>query len=155
MKKVIIGIVCVAVVAAIGVGLYFFLKPDDEPEDGMDYESDIILGDEEPLTLTSPKNISLQYKNVGTSADGKTVSCYIGNAAGNQFDLWLELTDDETGDVVYKSDLIPPGGRIETLELSETLEPGDHTLTLTQHQMEDDHATEHAHVNVSYTIQVR
>lgn len=56
---------------------------------------------------------------------------YIENVPGNHYDMQVDITLDDTGEVLYQSGAIAPGNFIETIELARTLPSGSHKATAT------------------------
>jgi hypothetical protein len=72
--------------------------------------------------------IGLEYKNDAYSDDGSTFSCYIANAARNQFDMYIDIYDETMTEELYLSGLLRPGSAFESLTLNRPLSEGTHEL---------------------------
>lgn len=163
----IIFISCVSTIIILFSIFWFMIRPNiqSEPESKgsvIGYESDIVLDDPQSLQdkinnmiqQVAEGNISLELKNQAVSSNGEIFGCYIANAIENTYDIYLTISLDSTGEELYRSGLIPAGGRIEKFTSSKKLGTGTYLTTLTFHQVEDDHITEHAAAYVEYTLVV-
>lgn len=142
-------------------------RPDAEEEkqtSQLEYEGNVITDDAKSLQdavnelnrKAKEGQMNLQMKTEAISQDGKTFSCYIANSTKNSYDMYIVLYLDDTQTEIYRSGLIPLGGRIETFTLEQTtLEPGEYEATLVYNQIEADRQTQHAHVNVGLTLIVQ
>lgn len=91
--------------------------------------------------------LTLEYKNGAFSEDGKTFTCYLANAAENNYDAFFSMyTDAELTDEIFLSGLLRPGTAFDTIELSRTLESGTHRLFVAQTQVEEDLETIHGQI---------
>lgn len=75
-------------------------------------------------------NISISSVIEFTSPDA-TGKAYIENVPGNPYDMKVEMTLADSGEVVYSSKGIAPGNYIEDIALESTLEPGMHEALAT------------------------
>lgn len=93
---------------------------------------------EEMYRKAAEPGVALEYKNAAFSTDGKTFECYIGNSADNLYDMFITIyADPEMTDILYLSELLPPGSRFEEITLERTLEPGSHDAYLVHTQVKD------------------
>lgn len=73
-------------------------------------------------------NISIQ--SVITFDDGGSEgTAYIENVPNNNYDMRVEIVEDATGDVLYKSDIILTNQYVEKIRLEKDLEPGTYDAT--------------------------
>ena len=72
--------------------------------------------------------IGLEYKNDAYSTDGSTFSCYIANAARNQYDMYIDIYNETMTEELYLSGLIRPGNAFESITLNRPLSEGTHEL---------------------------
>jgi heme/copper-type cytochrome/quinol oxidase subunit 2 len=124
------------------------------------YETSAIATD--PVTLQELYNemlekaedgtMALEMKTEAVSSDGTVFDCYIANAINNKYDMFVVIYLDETQEEVYRSGLIPLGSRIESFTTSRVVEPGTHVGTIVYNQVEDDHSTIHAQVNIGLNL---
>jgi hypothetical protein len=127
------------------------------------YETSAIATD--PETLQDLYNEMLEKAKEGTmalemqteaiSSDGTEFSCYIANAINNEYDMFVVIYLDDTQEEIYRSGLIPLGSRLESFKSSKKLEPGTYVATIVYNQVEDDHATIHAQVNIGLNLNVK
>lgn len=163
----VIIILLLVVIAALGVRV---LLPSggEEPgtgteNNGMAYEANIVVDDADALQdavnrlyeKAKEGQMALEMQTVANSEDGTNFTCYLANAAKNNYDMFMVLYLDDTQQEIYRTGLIPIGARMETFVLEETLEPGSHEATLVFNQVEDDRETIHAQVNVGLTLVVK
>lgn len=90
--------------------------------------------------------MNLNMKLEALSQDGENFTCYIANSPHNDHDMYFELVDDSDGEVIYKSNLIPIGYRIEEFKSSRKYDSGTYPVTVNFYQMEEDHATVYSEV---------
>jgi hypothetical protein len=173
-KSVILIIVIVILLAVIGVLAYMVLHPkvqepapvaetQSEPEepDALGYDSAVVAMDEDSLAkavkemLAEDGTMALEMQVVADSTNGLDFTCDLANSPRNKYDMYMTIYLDETGEEIYRSGLIPLGKRIDKFTVNKQLSAGSHECTLVYTQVEDDHATTHASVNVGLTLNVR
>lgn len=166
---IILLIIIILLLIAGGIILFFFLKK-EEPnaplpgEDGfkIQYDGAAVALDEDSLRRqmedaikAAEGTMALKYSNEAHSTDGTNFSCYIGNSAANEYDMYVNIyLDEELTQQVLLTGLIPPGSGIQDFESEIPLEPGIYNTVLVLTQVEDDHATIHAQVMVTLTLSV-
>ncbi len=164
----VIGIVCIL---AIAFAVYWFAIKDSSKEEepttentgAIGYESDIVLEDAKDLNdkikdmikQVEEGQMSLELKTQANSSNGKDFVCYLANSKKNTYETYLVITLDDTNEEIYRSGLIPIGGRIEKFTSKKELETGRHMATLTYYQVESDQKTVHANVAVEFTLEVK
>lgn len=137
----IIGIIVVAIIAIIvsvfafgGAGFY-----DDASKDGQaPYKTEEEMRAEMDRSVEDGMlNISIasmiEFQN-GTSPG----TAYIENVPSNKYVMKVTITLDSNGEVVYQSGGIKPDSYIETITLSQDLEPGTYPATATFTAFEPD-----------------
>lgn len=139
-------------------------KEEDSGGGTLGYEnSAVVVSDADELQrlvdgmveMTKDGMVSLEYKNVATSSDGKNFACYIANSVKNKYDLYLGIYSDMTlEEELFLTQLLRPGTGIEGFEAARTLEPGSYDAILVFTQVKDDHETIQAQASVSYTLTV-
>lgn len=155
---VVIPLAVVALVAGgIWAGKTFFADNKDEPGyksaleaamagERIGYASNVVTTDPETLReqveemyrKAAEPGVALQYKNAAFSKDGKTFECFIGNSAENTYDMFITIyADPEMTDILYLSELLPPGSRFEEITLERELEPGTYDAYLVHTQVKD------------------
>lgn len=124
------------------------------------YDSTVVLDDPETLQKLVDEMVrkaeegtmTLEMQVDAVSDDGITFTCYLANALENNYDMFMTLYLDETQEEIYRTGLIPLGGRIESFTLERALEKGSHSCTLVFNQVETDMQTIHAQVNVGLNL---
>ena len=168
-SKLVLCIVVIAIsCAVIGVLVYFLLfrgntAGQEEKKGGLAYESNVIIDDEDALQdavdalyeQAKEGQMVLEMQTVASSKDGTNFTCSLGNAKENRYDMFMVLYLDETQEEIYRSGLIPLGGKIVEFSINKTLEPGTYEATLVYNQVEDDRETIHAQVNVGLQLLVK
>lgn len=155
----VILLMCVAIAAGAAVAFALSLResepqPESAPKIGYSTGT-VIMEGSGPVKLTPPDNITLEYKRVATSQDGKTFKCQIANAKENQFDMYIDMyTDSALTDEIFLSELFRPGTGFEEITLNRTLDKGLHTVYLVFTQVEDDQSTMHNQMVVTYDLLV-
>lgn len=164
--------VLVAVVAVLIVVLLNKKNGDDANLDPVQNESEIgVMAYETSAIATDPETLqdlynemlekakegtmALEMQTEANSSDGTEFSCYIANAINNKYDMFVVIYNDETQEEIYRSGLIPVGSRIESFTSSKKLKPGTYVGTIVYNQVEDDHATIHAQVNIGLNLNVK
>lgn len=81
--------------------------------------------------------ITLEYKSVAYSTNGLDFSCYLANAAENQYDMFMAIyADDALTDQVFLSGLLRPGTAFDHITLSHALPLGQTNCTVAFTQVE-------------------
>ncbi len=75
-------------------------------------------------------NISIESVIEFPTPDGSGTA-YIENVPGNRYDMQVSIVLDATETTLYESGIIAPGSYIESIQLSELLDPGEHGATAT------------------------
>lgn len=102
------------------------------------------------------KQMVASFQNQAVSEDGKTFTCYIANSEYNEYDMFIALYTDISGDAepIYLSGLMRPGEAFREIKLDEALDKGTHEVYLAMTQVEDDHSTIHGQSVVTIEMQV-
>jgi phenylpyruvate tautomerase PptA (4-oxalocrotonate tautomerase family) len=102
--------------------------------------------------------MALSYKNDAYGENGRDFQCYIANAPGNEYDMYIAIyADEEYSELLFLSKLLRPGTAFERLELERALEKGDHTVYVAFTQVEEDDDGKqaiHAQSRVTMTFHV-
>lgn len=72
-------------------------------------------------------NIAIASRIEFDSADG-TGLAYIENAPKNAYNMQVTITDEQTGDVLYRTGIIEPNHHIDSIKLDRTLDTGEHRV---------------------------
>ena len=160
-KKLIVIIIAVVIIIILaGVIIWLVLgKKNSEGSDGvMGYEAGVVTDEEtarkvdDEMAKAAEGYMNLNMKLEAVSKDGENFTCMIANSPKNRYDMYFELIDDSDGEVIYKSNLIQVGYRIEEFKSSRKYEPGQYPVTVNYHQMEDDHKTQYSEVASALTL---
>lgn len=168
VQKILILVLSILVIVG-AVFIILKIQKTDKPEEVnnnsnlKEYETNVILDDPKTLQDEYDKMVeeakegemALEMKNVAISKDGENFSCYLANAKANKYDMYMVLYLDDTQEEIYRTGLLPIGGRIESFKLDKKLEQGKYTATISYNQVEDDGVTEHAQVNVGMELIVQ
>ncbi|MBR1930103.1 MAG: hypothetical protein IJ833_01320 [Lachnospiraceae bacterium] len=170
-RRVIIVLLLLILLLLLAGGIFFLVKmlggkeetPQGEQPAVLGYEGSAVMADPETLqsmvdemfAKAKEGQMVLEMATEAYSEDGETFVCNLANAVENSYDMYIVLYENETQDELYRSGLIPTGARIETLTVNKQFSKGSHACTVTFVQMEDDHATEHARVNVAVDLIVQ
>lgn len=156
----------VAVVALVA-GIFFFTQRDEENiTDGdtprIGYAADATLAnDANELQRIADetardKGVTLEYSNSAVSLDGKTVTCYVANAAENQYDMYFGVYfDPDCTDELYLSQLLRPGTALREITLSRTLQPGNYQVYVVETQVGDIDGVQTIMNQVSHTVELQ
>ncbi|MBD5545539.1 MAG: hypothetical protein HDR01_15170 [Lachnospiraceae bacterium] len=162
-------LLCVAVFmllcAALALLVCFLLfsgkeSPEEEEGNGLEYEANVVLDDQDELQKAvdalyekaAEGQMALEMQTQANSKDGSQFTCYLANAKKNTYDMYMVLYLDDTQEEIYRSGLIPIGGRLEKFTISQTLESGSYEATLVYNQVEEDRQTVHSQVNVGLNL---
>lgn len=125
----IVGIV--VILAAVAVVAYFLLRPeivDDNDEIGSfvlnedNYEELMNREEEEP---TGPFNMIMNMEWNFPAADKASSNAYVANSEENKKPFYLELTLEDTDELIYTSSVVPVGKKLKEVVLDkQDLEPG-------------------------------
>ena len=84
----------------------------------------------EPAVYNSPRYILPGYGDVTVRAGERAVKISLPNAADNDCYLTFEIVLAEGDETIYKSDILAPGMRIDSIELLKPLAEGEYGATL-------------------------
>lgn len=167
-KALLVTVILILLAAVIALLILVLAKKDPgqtpapATADGrvLTYDSTVVLDDPETLQKLVDEMVrkaeegtmTLEMQVDAVSDDGITFTCYLANALENNYDMFMTLYLDETQEEIYRTGLIPLGGRIETFSLEKALDQGSHSCTLVFNQVEEDLQTIHAQVNVGLNL---
>ena len=131
-----VGVAVVAIVVACVLGFMAFSNA------GQGRDPNAALGQLEGKTpeevqaeldrIVEEGMLNISIASVIEFADGTAPgTAYIENVPGNHYAMKVRIVLDDTGDVVYESGGLKPGTYIETITLSQDLEPGSYPATAT------------------------
>lgn len=163
-KWIILALTLLLLIAAGITAALLLKKPEkEEPQDkGMDFEASVILDDRnalqekynEMLKKAKEGYMTLSMKTVAFSSNGTDFSCYLGNAEENNYNCYLTISLDNEEEL-YRTDLIPVGGHIESFKSGKKLDPGTYSATVCFVQIEKDLKTVHAKVYAGLELVVK
>lgn len=136
-KKPIIILLLLLLVLAAGVAVFYFMYVNREEQPRIDKEMAAKAGllpthSEEELQELLNKTVEEGMVNISINPDpvfkdGKSAgSLNIENIPANHYDLQVDITLEETDELVYSSGLIEPGHYVDNAKLSKVLKKGDH-----------------------------
>lgn len=97
--------------------------------------------------------IGIEYRNDAYSSDGKDFSCYIGNSANNDYDMFIAIyADDAFEDLLFLSQLIRPGQAFEHITLQRALAPGNYVVNCVYTQVEVVDGEQAIHAQTAVTL---
>lgn len=158
---VIMTIILIGAAAVIGALAWKGRQPEPAAQKASGvYDTNVVLDDpktlqdavDEMLQKAAEGQMAIEMQVVANSTDGENFNCYLANSIENSYDMYMVLYLDETGEEIYRSGLIPLGGRIESFQISKKLSPGTHICTVEYNQVEADGVTPHAQVNVGLDL---
>lgn len=160
---VIIIAACVVIIVLLAALIFVILRKDAETEDTpfdpseqflsngvLKYDEGAFALDEdsfqkqvdEMVQKVEDGYISLTHNAVAVSSDGENFDCYIENSTDNQYDMYINIYKDATGEEqVLLTGLIPPGSGINKFKSEVKLDKGVYDALLVITQVEDDHKT--------------
>lgn len=142
------GIAIVVILALAGVIVYLLLSRNTEPED------------ERRNVVITPENVESVLEELDEAREsgyytvtmnptwhfktGKEVSydAVVENVAKNTNDVYFDIVLEEDEEkVLYKSPVIPRGGRLEEIILDDTLDAGTYNCVVIYHLIDEDQNT--------------
>lgn len=155
-------LVSISVVAYVGIS-YRMSQEEPKQSNKLTYDANVIVDDADALQeavdalydQVKDGHMVLEMKMTAVSTDGNNFSCSLANAVENKYDMYMVLYLDETQEEIYRSGLIPLGGKIEAFETVKAIAKGNHEATLVFNQVEEDKETIHAQVNVGLQLIVK
>ncbi len=173
--NVVIIILIIVLILLVGIVGYMLLgrdssEPADDTEQTQVFGAPVLKYDEAAVVLDEQQmferiqqmqeevakgNMALEYKNLAVSKDGVNFACHIANSLANDTDMYFNIYLDNTYEQqILLTGLIPPGQGIGSFESEIPLEPGVYDTVLVFTQVEDDHETIKAQVQVVYQMRV-
>ena len=159
-NRVLAGAAVLVVAVLVGVCIWWFTSSQDDFYDG-----NSILGQAPYKTpeevqaeldrIVEEGMLNISIASVIEFADGTAPgTAYIENVPGNHYAMKVRIVLDDTGDVVYESGGLKPGTYIETITLSQDLEPGSYpaTATFTAYNMDTLEEVGQAGANINLEV---
>ncbi len=132
-KKVIIGACAAAVVvAAVGIGAYMMNRGGEEESEGYTITEENYQQITDEMDTAVEEGYFETYMNTEwTFADGtaETEDAIFGNSPNNTKPIRMELIMDDTGEVVYKTGVLPVGAELPPFKLDVDLDAGKYDMT--------------------------
>ena len=120
-----VAIVAVLVVGGVLLGTLLGNKDIDDPI--VDYTGPLVnQNPDDPSSIALPGYSALVF-----SANSKKVTLELPNPSGNPCYFQYALTVVETGEEIYRSELLEPGKTVKDLTLNKALPAGTYTLRIT------------------------
>lgn len=128
---IIIGIVVALLLVIIGVLVFMLIRKEaaEEPEESIGYVID--EGNYQQIQESMAEEVSEGYfetymNTTWTFADGtsETKDAVLGNAPNNTKPIRCEVILNDTGEVVYKTGVLPVGAVLEPFKLDKDLDAG-------------------------------
>lgn len=148
--KVVIVIAAVVILALVGVIIWLVMSKDEGEEQEkrnvvvtQDNIEEVVddMKEEKPV---KPGYYTVTMNNIWHFKAGDAVSedARVENVEGNTNDVYFDLllASDESK-VLYKSPVIPRGGKLENIALDTPLEDGEHECIVEYHLIDDDQNT--------------
>lgn len=142
-RRLLIGIVLALLLLAIGTGTVLFAHYQSQPKfERYQFDTSAMLGRIQNMTEQEIQqelnrvveegmfNISIASSIVFEDAQAEG-EARIENVPSNRYHMQVDIRLDETGELVYASDLIRPGYSIEKIRLNKKLAPGEYAATAT------------------------
>jgi len=144
-RRVLVLIIAVILLllAIAGVGLYLYAQQAQQTKfERYQFDTDAMAGRIQAMTEEEIQaeldrvveegmfNISIASSIVFESPDGPG-EARIENVAANHYHMQVDIALDDTGEIIYSSNLIRPGYSIETIRPIRRLEPGIYRATAT------------------------
>lgn len=134
-KFILICVACVGIAAA-GVGAYSCFNPKEETANSgsnISVEKDVVAWDGELQSENDLQQESIKvpyYGELTAQTDKKDVGVTLVNPKENNcyFSYTWEIAD--TGEEIYKSNLIEPGMAIDGIQMNEILEAGTYAINM-------------------------
>jgi len=88
--------------------------------------------------------------------DGKSASsnAVMGNAASNNYPFWFTVKLSETGEIIYKSSLLPVGTQLAKIKLEKNLPKGTYPAVVNIHMIDENGAEVESNMGINLKIVV-
>lgn len=151
--KVVIAISVIVILALVGVIIWLVMSKDKSEEQEKrnvvvtEDSIDEILEKDEEKDSVQPGYYTVTMNNVWhfKTGDSPSYDSHVENIDTNTNDVYFDIfpsgddVDVENPDnAIYKSPIIPRGGKLEGVSLEKPLEPGSHECLLIYHLVDDE-----------------
>ena len=161
MKRIAVAAIVVAALAAVGAGMWLF----EQSQLNSPYDENAILGQApyksaeevqaELDRIVEEGMFNISIASVIEFADGTAPgTAYIENVPGNRYVMQVSIALDDSGETVYESKALKPGSYIESVELSNDLDPGNYAATATFSALDPDSLEEVGKAAAKVTLSV-
>lgn len=141
-------LVAIVIIALIGVIAYPLLSRKPEPEPEKERRGVLVTPENvESVLEEAEAGVPSGYYTVTMNptwhfANGESSDAVVVNVEENTNDVYFDvvLVDDEEK-VIYSSPIIPRGGRLEAIELDETLDAGTYDCIVIYHLVDEEQNT--------------
>lgn len=142
VSAILVGVIVILVIIIIAGVLVFAKMSSQKIEEtaavqNIGVEAGIITNeaDASKVEKNEPFAFTTLYKRDIYITNGNEATCYIGNSDQNYYEdmyiqIYLNDENDQPGEEIYLSQIIPRGSHIESFEASKDLEPGNYRGTL-------------------------
>lgn len=157
-NKLFVIVLVGALLLIVVVFSLFVLKPKKVEENANSSPntrtSEIILEEGQTIEKTDAGYFTIQMQLEAFSEDGLNFKGEIANALENQHSVYAVIKLADTGEEIFKSDLLPIGNKIDEFTINKKLENGKYNTVLSFVSVEEDGKTEISEVNVEYILNV-
>ena len=140
-NKILIGIIICLIAVIIGGAIYFTRgtdkdkenkTPDSAFEPNLDSNaSETASNDGNNEEADKPEGIRIPgYPSITVPADTTDIEMNLENPAGNPCYFTFEIVLSDTGETIYKSDMVEPGKAITNVKLQHPLATGEHNAVI-------------------------
>ncbi len=111
---------------------------------------------EELKRKAAENRFSVKMNHAWTFSDGQSSSAdaYVANSTFNKKPFYFDLVENETGEVIYTSPIIPVGSAVKDFTLSKPLEAGVYECVC-QYNLLNEDDTVASTVNIAVTVTVK
>ena len=140
-NKILIGIIICLIAVIIGGAIYFTRgtdkdkknkTPDSAFEPNLDSNaSETASNDGNNEEADKPEGIRIPgYPSITVPADTTDIEMNLENPVGNPCYFTFEIVLSDTGETIYKSDMVEPGKAITNVKLQHPLATGEHNAVI-------------------------
>lgn len=130
-KRIVVAIVLVVLLAAAAAGAVAFLRPGpDGPRIDSSAADYSIPGYENPDGGERGRIRIPTYSQWDMQAGADEIEVPLVNTEGNPCYMQFTVKLKDTGEVLYESDLVPPGKAVPSIRLNRTLDAGTYPVTV-------------------------
>ena len=140
-NKILIGIIICLIAVIIGGAIYFTRgtdkdkknkTPDSAFEPNLDSNaSETASNDGNNEEADKPEGIRIPgYPSITVPADTTDIEMNLENPVGNPCYFTFEIVLSDTGETIYKSDMVEPGKAITNVKLQHPLAAGEHNAVI-------------------------